>query len=182
VILSIVVLTFAVLLGASAVPVLWQKVHPSRSASKVAELDAAILDLQDRIEQTADYVTRLRDERTDLKGRVGELGYRDFDALADHPEALALLEELSEVDTMVVRTEKWLADARQRLDRTRAARRRMRRLEEGEAATGVPVTDEEVSRILDEVRAGGSPPGPATVEEYAAREHLRELFETEFGQ
>jgi hypothetical protein len=182
VILSVVVLTFSVLLGASAVPVLWQKVHPSRSSVMVGELDGAILDLEDRIEQATGYVEDLKDDADGLKARVGQLGYGSFDDLAANPDALSLLEEWSEVDAMLVRTEKWLADAGRTLDRTKAARRRMRRLEEGEAATGVPVTQEEVSSILGEVRAEGSPPGPATVEEYAAREHLRELFETEFGQ
>jgi hypothetical protein len=181
VVASVVVLTFAVLLGVSAVPVLWEKVHPSRSSASLAELDAAVLDLQDRIEQAGAYVETLRRARADLKGEVARLSYDDFDDLAADPAALALVEEWSEVDAMLVRTEQWMTEAAQTLERTKSARRRLRRVEQGEEVTGVAASEEELAEILQDARAEQSPVGPATVEEYAARERLRKLFEAEFG-
>jgi hypothetical protein len=180
-IVSVVVLTFAVLLGASAVPVLWSKVNPRPSTATLADLDEAILDLRGRIGQAGEYVATLRDDRADLRDRVRRLNYESFDELASDPSALALVEEWSEVDAMLMRTERWLAEARDTLERTESARRRLRRIEEGEAVTGVEADEEELARILAEARAERSPSGPATVEEYAARERLRELFEAEFG-
>lgn len=172
-------LGFAVLLGASALPGLRSALSPSQPAATAQQVHQTMGELQDATEDTEDYIDQLRHEREDLKERLRARGYADFDALAEDPTAYAMLEELAELNRLIEKSEQWLSDARQNLERLRVAERRIDRLARGELAMGIEVDPEEVNRILREARTP-PPSGPTTVEQHVQREELRDLFQSEF--
>ncbi|MFO7958087.1 MAG: hypothetical protein R6X33_13425 [Candidatus Brocadiia bacterium] len=180
VVFSVVLLTMAVILAAPLLPRLWDRAWPGRSASRARELEQAARTLRGRIEGTESYIEELRADRRRLRDEIEEKGYTDFADVEKDPEGYALLEELAEVDRLMHEARAWLEDARETLERTRVASRRLERLAGAEEATGVEVSDEEIREVLAEVEATPAEPGPTTVEEHVERERLKELFEEEF--
>jgi len=176
---SIVLLTIAVLLGASAVPKLLERLRPPRSKVTIARVQSAVADLKEQIANTHDYIQKLASERDTLKGKIRELGFTDFAAIAKDPRGFALLTELGEVDRMAAAAQARLAEREALLIRMEAAERRIRRRADAEA-TGVEFDETEIAAILDEAKRPPEALGPATVEEHVARERLKQLFEREF--
>ncbi len=180
VLFSVVLLATAVALAAPAMPRLWERARPGRTAAMVRELEQAADSLLARIENTEAYISQMRQERRGLSERIRRAGYGEFAEIAGDPEGYALLVELAEVDRLIEQSEAWLRRAQDTMARTRAAARRLSRLAGAEDATGVEVAEEEIREILAEIEATPAAPGPATVEEHVERERLRELFEAEF--
>ena len=104
---SAVLLTFAVILGASAVPVLWVRVRPPRPAAAVQEAKSArkqlqqiIEDNEQKIADTQQHLATLADDRARLRRDVRALGYSNFDTISSNPGGLSLLQELAEVERL----------------------------------------------------------------------------------
>ncbi len=182
VVAAIVMLTFAVIVGASALPKLWSKVAPSKSSATAADVGKAVEELGVRIAETEQYLTQLIDGRRDVKALLASLGHGDFESIAGDPKGYALLQELADVDRLAGGSERWLVEARADLARMEVAERRLARIAQGEEVTGVEVDESEIARILQEARTGPQVAKPITVEEHVEREALRDLFEAEFGR
>jgi hypothetical protein len=174
-----VALGLAVLLGASALPGVWSRLKPSRPVSSAEDVRAARKDLEERVRMTEDHVERLEEDREDLKERVEEFGYGEFEQVAQDAAAYGMLKELAEVDRMLTESRRWLEQARHNVEQLGMAERRIERLARGEEAMGTEAEPAEIERILREARTP-PPSGPITVEEHVEREQLRRLFEEEF--
>jgi len=177
---SVVLLTFAVIMGASAAPKLWAKVRPPRSQATVQEVEKHIAEMKERITSTEVYADDLADDAQQLVDQLRSLDHGDFDAVAADPEGLALLEELAEAERLQRRTEEALDTLRRSLPRMESALRRIRRLADAQSASGMEEAADEIARILKEAGEAPLPSVPATVEEHFERQQLRELFERRF--
>ena len=178
---AIVMLTFAVIIGASALPKLWSRMAPSKSSATAADVAEAVEELGVRIDETEDYLADLNDGRRDVRALIASLGHSDFESIAGDPKGYALLQELADVDRLAGGSEQWLVEARADLDRMEVAARRLARIARGEEVTGVEVDEAEIARVLQEARAGPRLTPTITVEEHIEREALRDLFDEEFG-
>jgi len=176
---SIVLLTAAVALGASAVPKLLEHLRPPRWEVTLGRTQAAVADLGKQIESTRAYIKKLGAERDALKRKIRELGFTNFAAIANDPRGFALLTELGEVDRMAAAAQARLVEREALLLRMEAAERQIRRRADAQA-TGVEFDETEIAAILDQAKRPPAELGPATVEEHVARERLKQLFEREF--
>ncbi|MFW6162204.1 MAG: hypothetical protein ACODAJ_05500 [Planctomycetota bacterium] len=177
---SIVLLTLAILIGASSVPVLWDKLHPPRTRVTLEKVDAALGRLDTQIANTQAYLGRLAEDRERLKEEIRTLGYADFSALAADPRGYALLQELDEIDRLERAARGRLTHHAALLGRLKTARRRLRRRLDAEAS-GIEVEDAELDAILAEARREPTTSlAPATVEEHVERQRLQDLFQREF--
>ncbi len=174
---AVVLLSFAVILGATAAPKLWRKLRPPAAESTVSEVEATIDELSRRIEETRGHIERLERDREDLRSRLRGFGYADFDSLAADDAAYAVLVEYAEVLAMIDRAESAIAQYSDSLERLRSALRRIRRVAGSEPAVGRETAEGEIRDILQQTEHERVDLGPATVQEHVERERLREVFE-----
>ena len=67
---AIVLLTAAVVLGASALPRLWARIKPSRPQARMQELRLTIADLKEHINKTEDHIEALGEDSLPRPGRL----------------------------------------------------------------------------------------------------------------
>ncbi len=108
--------------------------------------------VRDQLAQLEGHLEDLRQQRTRVRSDIAALGHASFDELRADPRGLPLLQELAQIDDLIDQTERGVADLR-------AA------LAEAEPVDAIPAYEREAVR---------------TVEELAAEEELRDLFENEF--
>jgi len=176
---SVVLLTIAVLVGASAVPTLIARLKPAESKVTIQAAEAGVVELSAQIRKTEEHVGRLREDRKLLKTKIKEAGFADFAALSKDAAGYALLKELAQIDRLAAAATARQAQLKSALVRVEAAVRQIKRLADAES-TGVVLGENELDRILEDARRQPVATGPATVEEHVEKEQLKKLFEEEF--
>ena len=176
---AVVLLSFTVLIGASAFPKLYHRLSPSRPEATVQQVESTLSELRQRIDDTSGLIDRLSGDRRDLRAALSKLGYTSFEQVAADQNAYAKLRELADVERLLSDSTDRLAAMRETADRLESALRRLQRLAQAETATGQEVDRAEMASILEEARRQEPPQGPATVEEHVQEEQLRQLFERE---
>jgi len=170
---SVVLLTFAVILGASVVPRLWEKVRPEKQFAAVRQAEEAVAKLRSDIQKTEDHIRTLDADREALASDIQSAGYADFEAIADDSEGYALLKELADVDRLRTEANERLERLGATLEQMESALRRVRRI----AGSAAQDAEQQMAAALDEARQGLQATRPVTVEEHVERKNLRDLFE-----
>jgi len=159
----------AVLLTSSALPLLKERMNPSKSKTEALDISKRIESLRQQIQKRENHLTSLRAADSRLKGELKALQINDFEAAMANPEAKRVIEELAEVKRLRSAAEPKLAAECAALKKLESEHRRAQRRAQADALAREGEDIEELT--VDETTS------PVTVEDYAERDAMRAIFE-----
>ena len=164
----------AILIASSALPLLKERAFPTQSKVEALTASKRLETLRLQIQKRESHLNALRAADSRLKAELKALQIADFEAAMADPEAKRVIEELAEVKRLWAAAEPKLDAERAALKKLESDQRRAQRRAQGDALArqGEDIDGLSEAMTEDDITS------PATVEDYAEREAMRDIFET----
>ena len=164
-----------------AAPVLYKmvaRVVPTEENRRTGGLEERVQDVRDRLSAIDAELVDLQSRRAEVRADIAGLGHDSFDALRADPKGVPLLRELAKVDETIAAAQNSANALREALPQLEE---QLRRATSGGASVGEGVaTSDGAGSASDALGGDYEREAVRTIEELAAEEELRDLFESEF--